>query len=42
MKNIGTPGTNRPENLIYFEFDTEVENSQIEKLGIRNYMDETL
>ena len=41
MKNIGTPGTKiRPENLIYFGVrDTEnAENSQIEKLGIRNYM----
>jgi arginase len=40
MKNIGTPGTKiRPENLIYFGVrDTEeAEDSQIEKLGIKNY-----
>ncbi|HEY4619120.1 MAG TPA: arginase [Flavobacterium sp.] len=40
MKNIGCPGAKiRPENLIYFGVrDTEeAEDSQIEKLGIRNY-----
>ncbi|MFB0909698.1 MAG: arginase [Flavobacterium sp.] len=40
LKNIGTPGTKiSPENLIYFGVrDTqEAEESQIKKLGIRNY-----